>query len=69
MYQICVKGLLDNKWESWFKGFTLSQEGKNTVLTGPVPDQSALHGLLAVIRDLGLPLLSVNQVQGEGGNR
>jgi hypothetical protein len=65
VYQIRVKGNLDRKWSDWFDGFTItSQAGGATLLTGPVADQSALHGLLGKIRDLGLPLLSVKRVEG-----
>jgi hypothetical protein len=60
IYQITVKGHLDAKWSPWFDGFAITpQANDETILTGPVADQSALHGLLAKIRDLGLPLLSV----------
>jgi hypothetical protein len=62
-YQIRVKGNLDKKWSDWFDGFTITpQAGNETLLTGPVADQCALHGLLAKIRDLCLPLLSVERV-------
>jgi len=64
VYQIRVKGNLDQKWSDWFDGFTITpQAGGATLLIGPVADQSALHGLLAKIRDLGLPLLSVQRVE------
>jgi hypothetical protein len=64
IYQITVKGLLDQKWSDWFDGFAITlQRGDETLLTGPVTDQAALHGMLAKIRDLGLPLLSVQRVQ------
>jgi hypothetical protein len=64
LYEIRVKGNLDPQWSDWFDGFTLTeQENDETVLTGPVADQPALHGLLARIRDLGLLLLSVQQVK------
>jgi len=64
IYQIKVKGYLDNKWSPWFDGFAITpQANDETMLTGPVADQAALHGLLAKIRDLGLPLVSVNCVQ------
>jgi hypothetical protein len=65
-YEIRVKGSLELVWSDWFDGFTVTR-GVNdeTVLTGPVPDQPALHGLLAKIRDLGLPLLSVQRVRGD----
>jgi hypothetical protein len=63
IYQIRVKGHLDDHWSDWFDGLTLThQEDGTTVLSGPVADQAALHGILAKIRDLGLPLLAVNRV-------
>jgi hypothetical protein len=59
-YQIIVKGILDEKWSDWFEGFQITHQGENeTLLIGQVSDQSALHGLLAKIRDLGLSLRSV----------
>ena len=62
-YQIRVRGHLDLGWAGWFDGLTITNgEDGNTVLTGPVPDQSALHGLLVKIRNLGLFLISVNLV-------
>jgi len=64
VYQIRVKGNLDRKWSDWFDGFTISpQADDETSLTGPVDDQAALHGLLAKIRDLGLPLLLVKRME------
>jgi hypothetical protein len=68
VYQIRVKGRLDRKWSEWFDGFAIvahPQGNDETLLTGPVADQAALHGLLLKIRDLGLPLLSVQRVEGE----
>jgi hypothetical protein len=63
VYQIRVEGNLDKKWSDWFDGFTITpQANDETLLAGPVADQAALHGLLAKIRDLGLPLLSVKRV-------
>lgn len=60
IYQIKVKGLLGQQWSDWFEGFTITHQGEGeTVLEGPVRDQGALHGLLAKIRDLGIPLLSL----------
>jgi len=62
VYQITVRGLIDAGWSDWFDGLTISpQVDGTTLLTGPVRDQSALHGLLAKIRDRGLPLLSVKR--------
>ncbi len=59
--EIRVKGQLDEHWSDWFEGLTITHTDQNeTVLTGPVVDQAALHGLLAKLRDLGLPLVSVS---------
>jgi len=63
IYEIRVKGNLEPVWADWFDGFTVTRQANDeTVLTGPVPDQPALHGLLAKIRDLGLPLLVVRRL-------
>lgn len=60
-YEIRLKGHLDARWTGWFDGFTITlTENGETVLTGSVADQAALHGLLKKVRDLGLPLLSIN---------
>jgi hypothetical protein len=62
-YEIRLKGHLDDRWAEWFEGLTITlDKDGNTLLSGPVVDQAALHGLLKKIRDLGLPLLSVNSV-------
>lgn len=64
VYQIRVKGHLDRRWTEWFEGLTITLEDNgDTLLTGPVVDQAALHGLLRKVRDLGLPLLSVTQLE------
>ena len=61
IYQIRIKGHLGQQWTDWFDGLTIMQgEDDTTLLYGPVIDQAALHGILKKIRDLGLPLLSVN---------
>lgn len=63
IYQIRIKGLLDRQWTDWFGGMTVSAtEDGDTLLTGPVEDQAALHGLLKRVRDLGMPLISVAPV-------
>jgi hypothetical protein len=61
LYQIRLKGHLGSQWATHFEGFTLiNSENGEALLTGVITDQAALHGVLAKIRDLGLPLLSVN---------
>ena len=62
-YEIRVKGHLGTRWAAWFDGLSLSNENDGTtIIEGPVADQAALHGVLQKIRDLGLPLISVNHV-------
>ncbi len=64
VYQIRIKGHLSSLWKEWFDGLAITLEDNgDTLLTGPVVDQAALHGLLKKVRDLGLPLLSVNLVK------
>ena len=64
LYEIRVEGHLNEKWAAWFEGMTITlADNGDTLLTGPVVDQAALHGLLKKVRDLGLPLISINQVQ------
>ncbi len=64
IYQIRVRGHLSKKRAEWFDGLSIeNQPNGEALLTGPIPDQAALHGLLTRIRDLGLPLLSVLQIE------
>jgi len=66
VYQIRIKGNLGREWTDWFEGLTITlEEDGITLLTGPVVDQAALHGLLKKVRDLGMPLLSVCPVKPE----
>lgn len=63
-YEIRIKGHLDSQWTDWFEGLTITLEKDGTtLLTGPVIDQAALHGLLKKVRDLGMSLVSVSQVE------
>jgi hypothetical protein len=61
-YEIRVKGELDARWQTWFEGMTITARDNETIISGTVADQVALHSLLARIRDLGLPLIAVNQI-------
>jgi hypothetical protein len=65
-YEIRFTGHIDARWAAWFDGLTVRRESDGTtVISGQVPDQAALHGLLQRVRDLGLPLVSVNQVAAD----
>jgi hypothetical protein len=70
VYQIRIKGHLGRDWTDWFGGLTITLEDNGeTLLTGPVIDQAALHGLLKKVRDVGMPLLSVIEVQFNENHR
>jgi hypothetical protein len=65
-YEIRIKGRLDSRWAAWFNGLNLTNAGDGTTLIhGVVADQSALHGLLQKVRDVGLPLISVTRVDAD----
>ena len=64
IYELRIDGHLGSQWSDWFDGLTITLEDDGqTVLTGPAVDQAALHGLLRKVRDLGMPLISVNRVE------
>jgi hypothetical protein len=75
IYQIRIKGHLGREWADWFEGLTLTAlDSGETLLSGPVVDQAALHGVLRKVRDVGLPLLSVvcvkpDQAEASDANR
>jgi hypothetical protein len=69
LYEVRIKGHLNDRWSAWFGGLSITlEEDGDTLLTGPVIDQAALHGLLKKVRDLGLPLISVNHVKSDQGD-
>ena len=66
IYQIRIRGHLGQQWTDWFPGLTITlEENGDTLLTGPVVDQPALHGLLKKVRDLGMPLLTVHRLESD----
>jgi hypothetical protein len=67
-YVIRVKGLLDvDRWAQWFDGMTITVQDGETIISGPIPDQAALYGMLSRLRDLALPLVSLEKIDGAGG--
>jgi hypothetical protein len=60
---IKVEGHLDQRWKDWFKGMDITYENKDTVISGMVPDEAFMHGILNLIRDLNLKLISVNPAE------
>lgn len=69
LYEICLKGHLNKRWSSWFEGLTITlDEDGDTLLTGLVADQAALHGLLKKVRDLGMLLVSVNPLESSAAD-
>ena len=61
-YEIRVEGILGQRWTAWFEGLQVSSEGTETLISGPLTDQAALHGVLVKIADLGMHLISVHRV-------
>jgi hypothetical protein len=66
VYQVRIKGYLGSQWSEWFEGQTITlDDNGDTLITGPVVDQAALYGLLKKVRDIGLQLVSLTQVQSD----
>jgi hypothetical protein len=61
-----VEGRLDERWSAWFDGLGIAHDGQHTLISGTVRDQTELHGLLARVRDLGIPLVEVTRVEADG---
>lgn len=61
--EIKVEGLLDKKWNNWFEGMVISYESTNTILSGNIKDEAHLHGILNLLRDLNLKLISINSAE------
>jgi hypothetical protein len=69
-YEVRLQGHLDGRWAAWFDGLALLQDSDGTtVISGPIADQAALHGLLQKVRDTGLPLVSVTCVEPDPTRR
>jgi hypothetical protein len=66
IYEIKLQGHLDTKWSEWFYDMAITHDGDVTTLCGPLPDQTVLHSVLHRIRDMNLPLLSVQQITSDG---
>jgi hypothetical protein len=68
-YEVRVEGVLHGSWSEWFEGLQIQNQGADTVLSGVLPDQPALHGILDKVRDLGLSLIAVRRLPyGEPGD-
>jgi hypothetical protein len=70
-YEVRVDGVLDGRWSQWFQGLRIDSQGGETLLSGTLPDQPALHGILDKVRDLGLSIISVRRIppQEAGGDQ
>ncbi len=67
-YEVRVDSVLDDHWSDWFEGLQIDRQGGQTILSGTLPDQSALHGILDKIRDLGLTVITVRRIPPEEEN-
>lgn len=65
-YELRVEGVLDGRWSEWFEGLRIENQGRETLLSGTLPDQPALHGILDKVRDLGLSIITVRRLAPEG---
>ncbi len=68
-YEIRIDGVLGESWATWFAGLHLESEGTETVISGLLPDQPALHGVLAKVRDLGMCLISVRRLDHDASGQ
>jgi hypothetical protein len=70
-YEVRVDGVLDGRWSQWFEGLRIDHQEGETILSGMLPDQPALHGILDKVRDLGLSIIAVRRVppQDEAGEQ
>ena len=66
-YEIRVEGVLDERWTGWFEGLQVTRRGSQALISGQLPDQPALHGVLIKVRDLGMCLISVRRVDPDAG--
>lgn len=64
-YEVRVEGVLDGRWSEWFEGLHLQNQSSETILSGTLPDQPALHGILDKVRDLGLTIITVRRLPPE----
>jgi hypothetical protein len=67
-YEIVISAVLERDWSGWFEGFEVETVGQTTLLRGTVTDQAGLHGVLAQIRDLGIPILHVRRLETPGSD-
>jgi hypothetical protein len=64
-YEVRVEGVLDGRWSEWFEGLHLQNQSGETILSGVLPDQPALHGILDKVRDLGLTIITMRRLPPE----